>query len=448
MEKLPTALPPANAGERSLANTAHSDDGRVERDPLTGFLTQSCFSRRLERLLNKRIYRETSLTLALLQLANFFEIASWVGTDQARLLLADLASLLKETVPDNSWLCRCRNHEIAVLLVGDGSRRSTLIGERIHQALQTRGHQLVPPQLKLACGIGLVAIGEGTPDAGIAFARARHDIWRRQQARLRWQQGQTAADSSAQNLPARLRAALQNDRFRSSFQAIASFRQDPLQRYELRLALSDEQGQLDPGSFLEIAIAENLGETLDRLVIAHAVALLTADQERCHQLTVNLSVNSLVSPVFPDWLQQNLPAACAGRLVLQASEIDLLISQHHLRRFGNGVRASGAQLGVNHFGATENSFRYLSLFPASVVKLDRSRVAQLAESVAQRQQLATLVKPIRAQGMSVIAPCVESIGDLPRLWQAGVNFVQGYCLHRPSSSRNFEFVEDIELSLN
>jgi multidomain signaling protein FimX len=47
----------------------------------------------------------------------------------------------------------------------------------------------------------------------------------------------------------------------------------------------------------------------------------------------------------------------------------------------------------------------------------------------------------------VVAPQVEDMDVLPVLWQTGADYVQGYCLQRPSDAMNYEFVQVEEITL-
>lgn len=416
----------------------------MERDELTGFATQQHFSGCLDRLIQRRAFRESPLTLVLLQLANFYEISAWVGGEEARLLLARLAALLKQTAPGEAWLCRCRNHEFALLLFDCDSHRLSELGDAIHRTLQCQAGDLVPPQLSLACGIGSVPIDTATPDCTVAFARARHDMWQRQAGSLAGQPGFTT--SQEPELVERVREALARRSFRLSFQGSISFRSQALQRYETRITLLENERSLPAGSFLQTAVKNALGEPLDRLACELAITALAQD---CHrQFTVNISPNSLVSAEFPDWLADNLPAGLARRLVLQVSELDILITQHHLSRFCGRIRDLQVGLAINHFGASEDPFRYLALFPANLARLHRSRLQQLTESPDRQRQLASMTRSLHENGLQILAPGIEKFSDLPLLWSAGVDLVQGYCLHRPSIRPDCEFVEELELNLD
>jgi len=425
--------------------TIEEPAGASQQDELTGFATQDYFTEQLDKLIQSGVVHNTPVTLVLLQLANFYQISSWVGSSEARLLLIRLAGLLKNAVPDSSWLCRCRGHEFALLLVDEGSRRFPELAETIHQVLHRQTAHLVPPQLSLACGIGSVRLGADTPNGEIAFARARHNIWQRQLSNMA--EPPLFFDNVAEGMDRQVKAALVENRFRLSFQGIIGFRDDSMHRYETRITLLDGNEHRPARAFMEAAVKSALGEKLDRWVFGQAIRALSAEPDPRCQLTVNVSQNSLVSPDFLDWLTTCLPEQLAPRLVLQVSEIDILITQHHLDRFCQRARALKLELSINHFGAVEDPFPYLTLFPADSVKLHRSRLQQLPESPERRQQLATLVGQLHDKGIDVAAATIEKFSDLPLLWQAGVDFVQGHGLHRPSSSRDCEFVEEIELRL-
>ena len=94
-------------------------------DPVTGLLSEAAFCARLQSLLADTRESPRPATLALLQLENFYEVRQWVGKSEAGLLLADIARLLALTVPSDALLCRCTNHEFAVLLLDDSSRSAS-----------------------------------------------------------------------------------------------------------------------------------------------------------------------------------------------------------------------------------------------------------------------------------------------------------------------------------
>jgi len=230
-------------------------------DPLTGLDSLDAFSQQLDQLIAGTTYTRTSLTLMLLQLANFYEIRKWIGKNEANFLLNDLARLLEKTVPTNTKLCRCHNHGFAVLLIDEGSRMSARIADNIKLALQTSDLLSMPPQLYLKCGVGLTAISEYTPRSEVAFARARHSLSKNQSdqpnvvsegfyASLTPQQGN--------ELLSKLGNAITKNHYRLNFQATVSFTEDGLRHYELRTGLVDKESILPARVFLETVIQNAL----------------------------------------------------------------------------------------------------------------------------------------------------------------------------------------------
>ena len=72
------------------------------------------------------------------------------------------------------------------------------------------------------------------------------------------------------------------------------------------------------------------------------------------------------------------------------------------------------------------------------MKIDGSFTKEL--TVAENQEaLKETLAALHAQAKQSIVPLVESASALPVLWQAGVNYIQGYYLQGPSPAMNYDF---------
>ena len=439
------------------ANTAPSEDKPEQtpgiisagQDHLTGLYSQNAFNHRLKQIIKDSAHNDSPYTLALLQLANFYEIRAWVGKLESNLLLNDIARLLEDTVPENSVSCRCHNHEFAVILAGEGSRRAMMIADHIKQALHTCSSQFIPPQLSLRCNVGLVSVNHFTPDIEVAFARARHNMSSQQteQATDHAYSGFTAQQPP--DLLNKLHHAMASNSFKLNFQATVDFKEGGLKFYEIRSALAEKDTLIPAAVFLETVVKNAMGEGLDRWVIKQAIKLLLENPDGNYQLMVNLSQNSLVSASFLDWLKSN-PDNCnrvSRQLIVQVSELDILIAQHHMDKFCRTIDALGIRLCISHFGCTQNPLRYLSLLNAHYVKLDPSLTGLSGIDSDRHQHLQELIKNIHNKDMQVIAALIEHTEELPILWKAGVDFVQGYGLHKPEPIREYSFITNQELSV-
>ena len=53
-----------------------------------------------------------------------------------------------------------------------------------------------------------------------------------------------------------------------------------------------------------------------------------------------------------------------------------------------------------------------------------------------------LIQTLQSMDKKTVVPLVESAALLSTLWQAGVNFIQGYYLQAPSTEMNFDFSDN------
>jgi multidomain signaling protein FimX len=417
------------------------------KDALTGLHGQRYLCHMIDACLEQSRQRNLTATLALLQLENFYEIRSWVGLSEADLLLSDIAQLLKTSLPKRALLCRCHNFEFAVLLIADCSVNARLITDKIKHALLSAVSPLLPRQLELKCGVGLAKLESNIPSWPVVFARARHNLSLAHHHReLPAHLVSIGPDVALKHL----HAALSCSELELNFQAFVGLTEDPLQHYEVRCSLAQNEQSLPTRLLFETAAKNALGEELDRRIIEQVMRRLSKDAITKRRLVVTLSHNSLVSVPFLRWLEGRLSGrrSLASQLVLQISETDALIAQHHLSTFCAVIEKLGCKLSLSDFGCTPKPLRYLSLVPATYVKLDTGLLRKIDMNQANLEFLSCMVEELHERGISVIAPRLEQLPILPPLWQANVDFMQGNCLHRPSSSMNFEFIETQTVSFS
>ena len=404
----------------------------------------------MEKLFGSSLLEPVAVTLALLQLENFYEIRTWVGKSEANLLLSDIAQMLTKSLPPNALVCRCPHYEFALLLTNECSLNAKKITEKLKLELQSVASSTIPPQLELHCGVGLAAIDDLTHSADVLLARARHNL-----SQYYYMYDFDAPDPfpvslDSETVVSGIRTGLEEDSFRLSFQPIVSLKEDDLQYYEVRCAAPESHGIINSSAMFEYAVLNAYGEQIDRWVIRQALRLLQFKRQGNLRLTINLSQNSLVSTDFFSWLQEELKEfpCLQEQLMFQLSEIDVLISQHHMSYFCQQLEALQIQLCISHFGCTTNPFRYLPLVQAQRVKLDVSLLEKINDSAIRRKKLADTVAKLHEHGLRVTAGMVEQMIYLPTLWRAKINFVQGNCFQPPSGQMDFEFSKSTSYSIH
>ena len=98
------------------------------------------------------------------------------------------------------------------------------------------------------------------------------------------------------------------------------------------------------------------------------------------------------------------------------------------------LRASGVRVMLDDFGTGYSSLSYLRRFPLDVLKIDRSFITSVHESIESRVIVEAITAMAYALGIDVTAEGVETVEQLDALRELGCASVQGYLLARPMSA--------------
>lgn len=173
-----------------------------------------------------------------------------------------------------------------------------------------------------------------------------------------------------------------------------------------------------------------IGE-VDRWVCGEAAKVLARTPEL--RLSVNVSAATLESEGFTAYLAA-LPAEygfTADRMVLEITEAVAVQNLTRAVASLTALRSQGFGIALDDFGAGVASFGYLSELPVTLVKLDGRFVRDLAKDPAAEVVIGALAKLAKLRGILCIAEWVEDKALLPRLAALGVDYAQGYAIHRP-----------------
>ena len=252
--------------------------------------------------------------------------------------------------------------------------------------------------------------------------------------------GETAkakqAEREAAHTAQLVKAAIEENRLYLAYQAIASLEGESRNHYDVLVRMLDENGhELQAAEFLPAAQKRGLMPAIDRWVVSRVLEASAAESGKrgASLLFVKLSEDTLrEAEGFIIWLRTRL-----GGRVLRSDEIVFQLQeaaiQNHVRKakeLCTALRELGASLAVEHFGIGANSSQLLAHFPADTVKFHHSFTRNFGDREVQKR-LAALVEVARQQGLKTIVSHVEDAHVMARLWQMGVNFIQGYHARQP-----------------
>ena len=126
-------------------------------------------------------------------------------------------------------------------------------------------------------------------------------------------------------------------------------------------------------------------------------------------------------------------------LIVELSETAASGNLKKASAFVQSLQKIGCSTALDHFGLSLSAFQLLEDVPAAYLKLDASLVNRLSEDTDAYNQAAEICARARDLGKHTIASYLDNPQSLPKLYQAGVEFAQGYYIQEPNEAMDFEF---------
>ena len=432
---------------------AESDNAELEeklreissQDLVTGLFNRSHFVELMDTAAQRAVNDGQPSTLCYIRIDRYSEIVSEVGLAGIDILLADLAVMLRGHFGDGAQLARFGDDVFTVLKPGASPEQSKEQLAALLKKVESHLFDVAGRTVQTTLSIGVAGLSEQTSKAQEVIDRAHRcaDELSGNAIKIYDPADELAAAASRGNLVAMVQQALDNNSFRLLFQPVISLRGDSDEHYEVLLRLLNSQGEeVPPVEFLSAAKEAGLAEKIDRWVILHSVKLLAEHRSKGHstRLFVHLSANSLQDQTLLPWLSVALKAARlpSDSLVFQISEPDAVAYLKQAKALTQGLAELHCKVALGQFGCAINPFNTLKYLNVDFVKVDGSFSQDLSNAESQ-EALKTLLASLHAQAKLTIVPYVESASVLATLWQAGVNYIQGYYLQGPSQSMDYEF---------
>lgn len=240
-----------------------------------------------------------------------------------------------------------------------------------------------------------------------------------------------------------LNKALRHDRFRLVYQPIVSLQGDTREHYAVMVRLLDEQDEeISPDSF--IGPAERYGKMieLDRWVIRHAIAALTAQRQQGHKINffLILSTAAILDTSLLLWIFECLREydARGGWLTFQIREQCARDNLQAVAKLIEGLKKIKCQIALDHFGVLSNPEALLNQLDVDYVKLAPSFVQEISINQQKQDELQRLNEILTHHKVKAIATAVEDANSLTILWTVGIAYIQGHFLQEPCPTIEYE----------
>ncbi|KPP99850.1 EAL domain-containing protein [Marinobacter sp. HL-58] len=389
--------------------------------------------------------------LAYIALDNFMSLKGQVGITGADLMLGDLATLLKEQTPENMILARLSDDAFCLLCQPCEEKTMAELCETLCKKVEDHLFDINGRTVQLTLSIGVAAITENAPKAPDLMGRA-HTASSELKKKEGHEQGNgvlvyNPADYESldeSNSADAIQKALDDNRFKLLFQPIINLRGEGEEHYEAFVRmLNKDNEEVSPYDFLPPVGPSEMAIKIDRWVILQTIKQLSSHRSRGHdtRLFLNVTAETLEDKTFTPWLSVALKAARlpGDSLIFQIREGDANNYMKQAKDFAKAVHELHAKVSICQFGCALNPFNTLKHIDVDYVKIDGSFTEEVQKKDEAKEEVKEMIKSLQSAGKLTIVPLVENAGVLATLWQAGVNYIQGYYLQAPVPEMNYDF---------
>jgi diguanylate cyclase (GGDEF)-like protein len=413
----------------------------ADHDSLTGLLDRRRFRSELDQYVSFSSRYGGQGAVMIIDIDDLKAINDSQGHHAGDTLIRQIAAILRERVRTTDIVARLSGDEFAVLMPQTDISGALQLGEDLRAQVAEEAAAANVDSATISVGITMFG-GERAIGAEAVLLAADQAMYsakeegRNQIALFQDPDEPRRRQRRRLTTSARIREALTHDRLSLHTQPIRNLASGGIERYELLLRMTGEDGELLPAaSFIETAERSGMVQELDRWVVARALELLAAREKdgRPVSLHVNLSGVTLTDLSVLEFIERRLDEGQAdpGRFTFEITETARVSDYETVGSFADRLTEFGCQVAIDDYGAGFGPFHYLKQIPFDLIKIDGSFVRDMPNSDADQLTVQAIVQVARGLGKTTIAEFVQDDITAEMLREYGVDMAQGYHLGRP-----------------
>ncbi len=414
----------------------------ADHDSLTGLLDRRRFRSELDQYVSFSARYGGQGAVMIIDIDGLKGINDSFGHHAGDNLIRSIAAIMRERVRTTDIVARLSGDEFAVLMPQTDTEGALQLGEDLRsQVAESETSSPDAPGATISVGITMFGGEREVGAEAVLVAADQAMYWAKEEGRNQIALFQDPSEPERrerrrQTTAARIRDALTQDRLSLHTQPIRSLASGGIERYELLLRMTAEDGDLLPAAaFIEAAERSGMVQELDRWVVARALELLAAREHKGEpvSLHVNLSGASVADLSVLEFIERRLDEGSAdpARCTFEITETARVHDYEAAGGFADRLTEFGCQVAIDDYGAGFGPFHYLKQIPFDLIKIDGSFIRDMPNSDADQLTVQAIVQIARGLGKTTIAEYVQDDTTTQMLREYGVDMAQGYHLGRP-----------------
>ena len=417
---------------------------QAQHDGLTGLFNRQHINFLLGNALEDARNNETAGSVVFIDLNRFKPINDAMGHTVGDKILLTLAHRLNSLSNEHIDIGRFGGDQFIILLKNLNADYQVTIDQLITQINQllTAPFIIDTNSYKLTCSIGyaLFPLQSSTVNNLIKFA----DIAMYEAKRAKTQRGKQYQRVMSDKIKRRLayvddmKQGLEQGDFKLYYQGQYNHYGDIIGAEALLRWQHPIHGKESPALYIPIAEESDLILAIGQWVLEQACR----DIKKLEQLSlpksfnkvaINISAKQLIQHDFQENIlkavkQNDIPAK---RLALELTENLLVENIEDSIKLIASLKENAIDCAIDDFGTGYSSLTYLKRIPASVLKIDRSFVTNIAQSSESAAIASMIISLGKTLNMDILAEGVETQEELNCLKELGCFHYQGFYFSGP-----------------
>jgi len=413
-------------------------------DPLTGLLNRKGFMHRLNQLALPD-QADRAHAVGIIEFDQFRMIYNTCGVEAAEELARSLASAVRAQLGPDAVLAAFRDDTLALLLPDCIRADGCPPVDRLLDHMKDYPFRHGQHRYSIGFNIGVTEYAPDRFSAVEAIRRADSAcITAKSQGRNRMQvyeqaSPQLQSQESLMGWAGRIDAFIKGSGLHLRCQQVMPIGTGTTRQpyYEVLLGIEDEDGvEILPTNFIPAVERLQRAHEIDIWVMRNVfewIAVNRSDFATVGGFAINLSATSLSNPEVMRYLQTVLPDSDfpTSKIIFEITESAAIESYGAAQDFIREIRRYGCRFALDDFGSGFTSYAHLKNLRTDALKIDGSFVKDMLQNSDDFAMVKSMNDIGHSLGMLTVAEYVESPAILGALREIGVDYVQGYVIHKP-----------------
>ena len=429
-----------------IRNMSQQLSYQASHDSHTGLINRHAFEQHLQEAIKQSQEDGSEHIFCYLDLDQFKIVNDTCGHVAGDALLKQLTHILQTLIRENDIFARIGGDEFGILIQRCKLERGVELAEKIRLAISDFRFSWEEKVFEVGTSIGLVSINKDTQSISEVLSTADSACYiAKDMGRNRIHVSEKDDEALNRrhlemNWSHKIKHALEMDSFTLHCQHVEPIgtQRDNLPVYcESLIRLKEKDGLIQPMAFIPAAERYNLIARIDRWVISHLMNKLKQmpDKETANRIfALNLSGTSLTDTSIMGYILSELEktGVNAEQICLEITETVAISNLDHAKRFIQILGGVGFRFALDDFGSGLSSFNYLQYLPVDYLKIDGGIVRDVHKNVVNKAMVESINNIGHIMGLTTIAEFVENEEIYDTLKEIGVDYAQGYHVHKPA----------------